>query len=46
MNSSRWLSEKEVNNPLWWHWVDIVVPEITDTETALMFIGGGSLYDN
>ena len=46
MNSGRWLSEKEVNNPLWWHWVDIVVPEITDTETALMFIGGGSLYDN
>ena len=46
MNSGRWLSEKEVNNPLWWHWVDIVVPETTDTETALMFIGGGSLYDN
>ena len=46
MNSGRWLSEKEVNNPLWWHWVDIVVPETKDTETALMFIGGGSLYDN
>ncbi|MGB1168053.1 MAG: PhoPQ-activated protein PqaA family protein [Flavobacteriaceae bacterium] len=45
MNSGKWLSDAEVNEPLWWHWVDIVVPDTIDTNTALLFIGPGSKED-
>ena len=45
MNSGKWLSEAEVNEPLWWHWVDLVVPDTIDTNTALLFIGPGSKED-
>lgn len=45
MYSGRWLTEAEVNQPLWWHWVDVVVPKETDTQKALLFIGGGSQKD-
>ena len=45
MVSGTWLTKQEVNNPEWWHWVTIVVPnEVTETE-ALMVIGGGSTED-
>lgn len=46
MNSGKWLSETEVNEPLWWHWVDLIVPDTIDTHTALLFIGPGSRGDN
>ena len=45
MNSGKWLSDAEVNEPLWWHWVDIVVPDTIDSHTALLFIGPGSKED-
>ncbi len=45
MNSGKWLSDAEVNEPLWWHWVDIVIPDTIDTHTALLFIGPGSKED-
>ena len=45
MQSGRWLTEAEVDQPLWWHWVDVVVPKKTDTKKALLFIGGGSQKD-
>jgi PhoPQ-activated pathogenicity-related protein len=39
--SGTWLTEKEVDEPEWWHWLTMVVPdEIRETE-SLMLIGGG-----
>jgi PhoPQ-activated pathogenicity-related protein len=46
MHSGHWLSEEIVNQTLWWHWVDIVVPDTLDTHTSLLFIGGGSTTEN
>lgn len=41
MISGSWLTEKEVDQPLWWHWINVVVPdELRETE-SMMFIGGG-----
>jgi PhoPQ-activated pathogenicity-related protein len=44
--SGTWLSEKEVDEPEWWHWLTMVVPdEVRETE-SLMMIGGGSRGDS
>jgi len=45
MVSGTWLTEHEVDNPEWWHWLNIIIPdEISETE-AMMIIGGGSTHD-
>lgn len=46
MNSGKWLTDEEVNETLWWHWLDVVVPDIIDTQTALLFIGPGNKDDS
>ena len=46
MNSGKWLNDSLVNEPLWWHWLDIIVPENQTSETALLFIGGGTRFDS
>tara|TARA_A100001011_G_scaffold195540_1_gene203897 strand:- start:18007 stop:19446 length:1440 start_codon:yes stop_codon:yes gene_type:complete len=46
MNSGRWLTTELVDEPIWWHWVDIVIPDTLDTSNSLLFIGGGSKFDN
>src|SRR5690349_12340177 len=33
---------KEVDRPVWKHWLVIVVPDHVKTSTALLFINGGS----
>jgi PhoPQ-activated pathogenicity-related protein len=39
--SGTWLTEAEVDEPVWWHWLTTVVPdEVRETE-SLMLIGGG-----
>lgn len=45
MISGTWLESAVVDQPEWWHWLDIVVPEQRDRSTALLFIGGGSIHD-
>jgi len=45
MYSGKWLDESQVDQPLWWHWVDIIVPEELDHETAMLFVGGGTNKD-
>jgi len=41
MVSGTWLTLKEVDEPEWWHWLTMVVPdELRETE-SLMHIGGG-----
>ena len=45
MYSGKWLDESQVDQPLWWHWVDIIIPESVDHETAMLFVGGGTNKD-
>jgi PhoPQ-activated pathogenicity-related protein len=42
MKSQTWRSEKEVNRTLWQHWVSLYVPTNVTSNTALLFINGGS----
>ena len=42
MVSQTWLTTAEVDRPEWWHWLSIVVPDGSTSETALLYIGGGS----
>ena len=46
MTSGSWLTEAEVSQTLWWHWVDIVVPNKITSPNALLYVGGGSSNDN
>jgi len=42
LTSQRWRSEKDVDRPVWKHWLTIVQPAQVKAKTALLFIGGGS----
>ena len=42
MKSQTWRSEKEVNRTLWQHWLTIIVPNDVVSDTALLWINGGS----
>lgn len=42
MTSQRWLTEREVERPLWTHWITVVRPSSVVTDVALLFITGGS----
>src|SRR3954466_13138253 len=42
MTSQQWLTEKEVDKPIWKHWVTIIKPEEISSDTGLLFITGGS----
>jgi PhoPQ-activated pathogenicity-related protein len=46
MNSGKWLNDSLVNEPLWWHWLDVIVPDERDSQSALLFIGGGTRFDS
>ena len=43
MTSQRWLTEREVERPLWTHWVTVVRPQDVKSDVALLYITGGSL---
>jgi len=40
--SQNWLTENEVNETKWWHWVSFVVPNELKHNTSLLIISGGS----
>ncbi len=42
MTSQRWLTEQEVERPLWTHWITVVRPAEVKSDVALLFITGGS----
>jgi len=42
MISQQWLTEKEVNNPIWWHWLTIIRPTTVGSDKGLLFIDGGN----
>lgn len=39
--SGTWLSSQEVDEPQWWHWLTMVVPDEQRESESLMHIGGG-----
>ena len=41
MISGEWLDKKKVEDVEWSHYVDIVIPNDTETDTGIMFIDGG-----
>jgi PhoPQ-activated pathogenicity-related protein len=41
MTSQKWLTEREVERPLWTHWITVVRPAQITSDVALLFIGGG-----
>src|SRR5688572_19121533 len=43
MTSQKWLTEQEVERPLWTHWVTVVRPPELKSDVALLYITGGSL---
>jgi PhoPQ-activated pathogenicity-related protein len=45
MISQEWLTTNEVDEPAWWHWVTVVVPDTIEHDTALMWVGGGDKED-
>jgi PhoPQ-activated pathogenicity-related protein len=45
LTSQTWRSEKEVDRPVWTHWLTIVKPNSTASNKALLFIGGGDNGD-
>jgi PhoPQ-activated pathogenicity-related protein len=42
LTSQTWLSDKEVDRPVWKHWLTIVRPDTVKSTKALMLISGGS----
>ncbi len=42
MTSQQWLTEAEVDRPIWWHWLTIVVPKELQSPTGFLYIGGGN----
>ncbi|MBO0858155.1 MAG: PhoPQ-activated pathogenicity-related family protein [Chloracidobacterium sp.] len=45
LTSQQWRTEKDVDRPIWKHWLTVVKPERPSTNKALLFIGGGSNND-
>ena len=43
MTSQKWLTEQDVERPLWTHWLTVVRPQEVKSDVALLFITGGSL---
>src|SRR5687767_5419594 len=43
MTSQKWLTEKEVERPLWTHWLTVVRPDPVTSDIGFLFITGGSL---
>ncbi len=42
MTSQTWRSEKDIDRPVWKHWVNIVKPAQVKSDVGLLFISGGS----
>ena len=41
MTSQKWLTEEEVDRPLWQHWLTLIQPDKVKHSKALLFVGGG-----
>ncbi len=45
MISQQWRSRREVDNPMWKHWLTIIEPDRIKSRVGLLVIGGGSNSD-
>jgi PhoPQ-activated pathogenicity-related protein len=45
LTSQQWRTEKDVDHPIWKHWLSITKPEQLRSNKALLYIGGGSIND-
>ena len=45
LTSQTWRSEREVDRPVWKHWLTVVKPDQAKSQTALLYIGAGSNLD-
>ena len=45
MISQHWLTEAEVDEPEWWHWISVVIPDSVNQSTGMIWIGGGAKDD-
>ena len=43
--SQKWLTEQEVDRPVWHHWITIVIPKQVKSDVGMLWIGGGSNLD-
>ena len=41
LTSQKWLSDAEVENPLWKHWLTVITPPAVTSDVALLFVTGG-----
>ncbi len=41
MVSQQWLTEAEVNQPEWRHWLTLTIPDDVTSDVGMLFIGGG-----
>ncbi len=42
MTSQTWMDASVVDKPVWQHWVTIIVPDGVTSDTAILFVDGGS----
>src|SRR6185503_10790446 len=42
LKSQTWRTEKDVNHPVWQHWLTVVKPARPASKTAFLFISGGA----
>lgn len=45
LTSQTWRSEKDVDRPVWKHWLTVVKPQRLSSNKGFLFIGGGSNND-
>ena len=45
MVSGTWLTDQEIDQTAWWHWLNIIIPDQIRENESMMIIGGGSAYD-
>ena len=45
LTSQSWLTAKEVDKPLWKHWLTVIVPDKVDHKDGFLFITGGNNTD-
>ncbi|MEK7793415.1 MAG: PhoPQ-activated protein PqaA family protein, partial [Candidatus Hydrogenedentota bacterium] len=45
LTSQTWRLEKEVDRPVWTHWLTVIVPNKLEHDKALLYIGGGENGD-
>ncbi len=45
LTSQSWLTDKQVDHPVWKHWLTVIVPDKVSHTKALLYITGGEIKD-